>query len=270
MPGPEDILQALGGPKEPIKHVKEHSISAEGHADLEDFKPPLGLKPPTDLLNCPCCGTLHREFYQEQFTNLPAVTCKCGVKMILDIDNHNTVLSDNWNKRHQAARANDEVIRWLAILDMNMRDDDGVIQGESHHDPYVFGILMELFRSLMVRKHQLEVGMMCCPFCGSPDFIDRRSHLQCANMECSAVVPVDYFTCMVSGKNPHAHFTEVFAKSTPETKPTLPSVTPDVHIEARKDRPKDRPVKKANAALRRPKKTGKKLTGLSGKKKRDL
>ena len=207
MPGPEDILAQLGGPT-PRKSAKPVQVSGEIETHESPDHPPAGLLSPSDLLACPCCGTLNREFYQEKFTNEPAVVCSCGVKVHLDVNLQGKVCSDNWNRRNLHARANEEVNRWLAIVDMNLRDDEGKIHDEAHYDPYTFGLLMAFFRDLITRKSMLDESVIACPFCGVPDFIDRKDNLQCANLSCSALIPVEYFDCLLQARNPHTFFQE--------------------------------------------------------------
>ena len=227
MPGPEDILKQLGGKSKQKEDNNKASKEAINKA-LEDMRPPEGLPQPHGLLPCPCCGTSQWQYYQEKETHLPSVLCRCGTKIILDIDIHGKVMADNWNRRHNAQRAFDETMRWLTIVDRSIRDVEGKVHPEVDYDPYTFQLVMRFFQELIIRKHMLDENRVVCPFCGAPDFIDMKGQLRCANMGCSAIVPAEFFNCIMSGPHPHVYYHGRFEREDEDKKAVIlrETVTP--------------------------------------------
>lgn len=220
MPGPEEILKQLAGDK-PKPEPKPEASKPTGE-EAPDPRPPENLKPPLGLIQCPCCGTLEYKFYQEAVTRLPSILCRCGTKVVLDVDQHNHVMTENWNRRHIQKRASEETLKWLSIVDYNLRDENMNVHSEASYDPYTFALIMKFFQELILRKTLLDHSQLVCPFCGSPDFIDMKDSLRCGNLSCSALIPVAFFECAIHGPHPHTYFKELFEKqgpTTPESKP---------------------------------------------------
>ena len=220
MPGPKDILKALGDNK---KQVSGNKGTGEGATTLPVLQEPAGL------LDCPVCHTYNRKYAQERYTGLPGVSCTCGTKATLDISpttGQPTAIA--WNRRHNPEVADQETIRWLTIIDMNMRNERNEVMKEDSYDPYIHSMITGLFEALIDRKTNLDKKRIMCPFCGDPDFLDMHAHLQCANSECGAIIPFDYFDALVRGNDPAVVFaqklqTQQQEKPEPEVNPGEPT-----------------------------------------------